>query len=168
VRPTLTVRDALVLRRGERTIEIRHLGRANTRGDLVVHLPRERVVITGDVLVAPVPFSFGSFLGDWVGTLAAVRALPADVIVPGHGMPQRDRAYLDRVSRLLEATLARVRAAVAEGKDLDATRAAVKLDDLKREFAGDDWRRQRAFDAFFVAPAVERAWREARGELGTR
>lgn len=50
VRPTLVAED-FTLHRGKRTIRVRFMGRANTRGDLVVHLPEERIVITGDVLV---------------------------------------------------------------------------------------------------------------------
>jgi cyclase len=38
---TMTVADSLVLRRGERTVVVKHLGRGNTPGDLVVHLPKE-------------------------------------------------------------------------------------------------------------------------------
>jgi cyclase len=163
--PNLTVDREMILYRGARTIEIRFLGRANTRGDLVVVLPQERVVITGDILVNPIPFSFGSYLGDWVKTLAAIKALPVDIIVPGHGRPQHDWTYLDRVSRLIASTVEQTRKAVAEGKDLEATRKAVSLEAFKKEFAGDDVIQNRSFDNFFTTPAVERAWKEARGEI---
>ena len=53
--PTLEVDDRLVLRRGERTIEVLHLGGGHTGADLVVHLPREGVVVAGDLVVWPVP-----------------------------------------------------------------------------------------------------------------
>ena len=169
VLPTLTVADSLVLHRtvggAARTIAIRHLGRGNTRGDVVVHLPRERIVATGDLLVNPVPYAFGSYLAEWTRTLGAVRALGADVLVPGHGTIQRDAAYLDLVVRLLEETAAQARAAVARGLDLEATRKAVALDSLRARFTGGDPARERAFEAYFAQPAVERAWREARGEL---
>ena len=121
--------------------------------------------MTGDILVWPVPFSFGSFLGDWTGTLDKLSALPADVIVPGHGPPQRDRQYLTLVRTLIDTTLAQTKRAVAEGKDLEATRRAMSLDALRRQFTGDDALRIRAFNAFFVTPATQRAWSEARGEL---
>src|SRR5205085_10430337 len=39
--PTLTVEDRLTLHRGNRVIDIRHLGRGHTAGDIVVHLPKE-------------------------------------------------------------------------------------------------------------------------------
>lgn len=163
--PTLTITDGLVLHRGARTIDVRYVGRANTRGDLVVHLPNEKVIITGDLLVGPLPFAFESFLGDWVKALASVRALGATVIVPGHGPVQRDWRYFDQVSALLQSTLSQATAAVAEGKDLEATRRAVKLDSLKQLFVGSSARKSIIFDNVYLTPAVERAWQEARGEL---
>ena len=165
VKPTLTVADSLVLHRGERTIVVRYLGRGNTRGDLTVWLPKERIVATGDLLVHPGPYSFGSYLGEWIKTLGRVRDLPVDVIVPGHGAIQRDRQYLDLVVSLLEYTLAQARDAVAKGLDLEATRRAISFDEFRQRFTGGDPARVRAFNAYFVQPAVERAWREARGEL---
>lgn len=164
LRPTLLVADSLVLWRGDRAVVIRFLGRGNTRGDLTVWLPREQVLVTGDLLVNPVPYSFGSYLSEWVATLTRLRALPARVIVPGHGAIQRDWAYLDLVTELLRSTVAQARGAVERGLDLAATRGAVDLSGLRARFTGGDPLRERAFDAFFITPAVERAWLEARGE----
>lgn len=165
VRPTVLVADSLVLLRGERRIVIRYLGRGNTRGDLSVWLPTERVLITGDLLVGPAPYAFGSYPTEWREVLGKLRTLPAAVIVPGHGPVQRDWAYLDLVREALEAVTTQVRAAVDRGLDLEATRKAVDLGALRERFAKGDARVGRGFDGFFVAPIVERAWREARGEI---
>jgi len=162
--PDFTFTDRLVLHRGSRTIEILWLGRGNTRGDVVVFLPKERIAATGDLFVQPVPFGIGSYYEEWVATLGKVDALAADVLVPGHGLVQRDRTYLRQVRALLVALVEQVRAAVAAGATLEETRDRVKLADWKTKFAGDDLAKQRAFDAFFVAPAVERAWKQAKGE----
>jgi glyoxylase-like metal-dependent hydrolase (beta-lactamase superfamily II) len=165
VLPTRTISDSLVLTRGQRTIVIQYLGRGNTRGDLSVWLPRERVLATGDLLVNPAPYSFGSYLGEWMVTLGRLHQLPAAVIVPGHGAIQRDWAYLDLFVELLGTTLAQAKAAVAKGLDLEATRKAVDLSAYRARFVNGDSAVAAAFDAFYVAPAVERAWLEARGEL---
>jgi cyclase len=165
VPPTLLVSDRLTLHRGARTIDIRFMGRANTRGDLVVHLPEDRVLITGDILVAPIPFAFGSYIGEWIETLAELRRLEVDVIVPGHGAIQRDWSYLDRVSALLDSTLRQTKRSVAAGKDLAGVRQDVTLDSLRVVFSGGDVLRDRSFRNFFATPGVERAFREAKGEL---
>jgi cyclase len=168
VPPTMTVSDRLRLDRGERVIDIRFLGRANSRGDLVVVLPRERIMLTGDLLVAPIPFSFFSYLGDWIETLTAIDSLPADIIIPGHGPVQRDRRYLHLVRSLLQETLSQVRAAAADGGDLTTVRERVNLDAIRRRFTGDDVLLTRTFRAFFFLPATERALAEVRGEIVDR
>lgn len=162
--PDLTLVDSLTLHRGDRTIDIRWLGRGNTRGDVVVFLPREKIVATGDLLVSPVPFGIGSYYEDWIGTLARLDALPADVLFLSHGAPQRDRVYLGQVQGLLRGLVDGVKEAVAGGKRLEETQKAVTLADWKAKFAAGDPVKERAFDAFFVQPAVGRTWRQVKGE----
>src|SRR5580704_17202170 len=83
--PNVAFDDALTIRLGQREVRLLFLGRGNTTGDAVIFVPDARVVMTGDLLVAPTPYSYGSFLTEWVQTLAKLRALGATTIVPGHG-----------------------------------------------------------------------------------
>lgn len=62
-------------------------------------------------------------------------------------------------------SLSQARQAVAQGMDPDATRKAVNVDSLRTLFTGGNSARNPVFDANYTVPAVERAWREARGEL---
>lgn len=162
--PDLTLVDSLTLHRGDRTIEIRWLGLGNTRGDVVVFLPREKIVATGDLLVSPIPFGIGSYYEEWIQTLGKLDALPADVLFLSHGAPQKDREYLRQVQDLLRELVLEVKAAAAAGKSLEETRKAVTLEALKPKFAAGDKAKERAFDAFFVQPAVGRTWRQVTGE----
>jgi glyoxylase-like metal-dependent hydrolase (beta-lactamase superfamily II) len=164
VPPTLTFDERLVLNRGARVIDIRWLGRGNTRGDAVIILPKERIAATGDLMVYPIPFGIGSYYQEWIETLARVDSLDVDTFFFGHGPPQRDRAYLHEVQDLLRALVGEVGEAVAEGATLEEAQARVTLSDWKERMAGGDEEKGRAFDAYFVQPAVERAWRQARGE----
>jgi cyclase len=162
--PDLTFEDHLVLTRGERTIEVRWLGRGNTRGDVVVLLPRERIVATGDLVVSPVPFAFFSYYEEWVATLGKLDALPADVLFLAHGDPQRDRTYLRKVQGLLAALVEQAKAAVAAGLTVEQAKAKITLPEWKARFTGGDELKARAFDSFFLAPAVERAFLQAKGD----
>ncbi|MBL8524461.1 MAG: hypothetical protein JNN20_12290, partial [Betaproteobacteria bacterium] len=162
--PTLTFVDKLVLQRGERRIELLWLGMGNTRGDVVVFLPKERIVATGDLLVLPIPFAFGSYYEEWAATLGRVDALGADLLLPGHGPVQRDREALRAVQAMLQALVREVKAVVADGASLEETRKRVTLADWKEKFAADDKTRQIAFASFVLQAAIERVWRQARGE----
>src|SRR5687768_7181934 len=61
-----SVQDRFDVKLGARDVQVLWLGRANTRGDLVVHVPSARVVATGDLIVHPIPFAFGSYPREWV------------------------------------------------------------------------------------------------------
>jgi len=154
---TITVADSLVLHRGERSIVIKWLGRGNTEGDLVVYLPNERVVATGDLVVSPIPFGFGSFLADWPTTLRALERLDVATIVPGHGNVMTDWSYVDQLIPMFESVWSDVRRAVASGADLEATRKAVNFAPYRDSFARGDARLGRVFDVVFAHPIVEAA-----------
>jgi glyoxylase-like metal-dependent hydrolase (beta-lactamase superfamily II) len=141
--PELTFERELELDLGNRTVRLLHLGRGNTSGDIVVHLPKERIMVAGDLLVYPSPYTIGGFPREWSRTLEAVAALAAETIVPGHGAVlsgETATSYLSRVRDLL-ATFAtvvqdetfrvgndsihleEVKAAVAKHPDIAAQRA---------------------------------------------
>lgn len=166
--PTLLVDDALVLHRGARTIEVRYLGLGNTRGDLVVWLPNEKIVATGDLVVWPTPYGFGSYYSDWDDTLEKLVQLGATTLFLGHGGIQHDYTYVRTLQALMRDTVSRVATEVAKGASLEDVQKNVTLADWKEKLAGDDVPRQRMFDAFWVKPAVERAYRQAKGEPDTQ
>jgi glyoxylase-like metal-dependent hydrolase (beta-lactamase superfamily II)/ketosteroid isomerase-like protein len=104
-----TFKDRLEINLGGREIRILNAGRAVTPGDAFMYLPKERVVVTGDVLVNPISFALSSYPSEWLKALEAIDALDIAVIVPGHGEPLRDK-------RLLHATMEVFRTLLAEGK----------------------------------------------------
>ncbi len=59
---------------------------AHTKGDLLIWLPDDKVLIAGDVLVNRVTPAFrDAEVRHWVETLAALQQYPARTIIPGHG-----------------------------------------------------------------------------------
>ncbi len=108
VLPKRTFADTLTLPDAEAPIELRYLGRANTTGDIVAWLPRQRMLVTGDIVVEPVPFMISVFPSDLVETIGRIRAIPFEVLVPGHGLPQRDRVFLDRITALVRDAVRQV------------------------------------------------------------
>jgi len=96
---------------GNREVQVKFLGRGNTAGDAVAFLPKERIAIVGDILVAPVPYTCSGFPVDWISTLDNLAALQPAIIVPGHGESMHDLAYLHTMHDLLAAVVAQVDAA---------------------------------------------------------
>lgn len=158
VLPTMTFDRSLVLRRGGSEVHLLFLGRGHTDGDVVVYLPRERVLIAGDLLTASVPVMGDSHPYDWIRTLEAVERLDFDVVLSGHGDVIRGketvRLWIDYFRALMEATAA----AAGDGLDLAAARERV-VPLLRERFAA-------RFPAAFPArvPAhVDRAWQVVTG-----
>lgn len=161
--PDVVFDDHLTIHRGSRTIELRHLGRGNTRGDVVVWLPKEKILATGDLVVNPIPFGIGSYYRDWITTLGVLRDIPADILFLSHGDVQRDKAYIDNVRGLLESLVAQVSDEVKRGASLEDVQKKVTLAEWKTRLAGDDTLKQQSFDAYFVRPAVERFYKQETG-----
>ena len=76
--PNVTVDDSMTVDLGGREVQIRHLGRGNTSGDVVVFLPRERIVAAGDLLVYPFPYLIGGYPEAWAQTLTRLEQLDGD------------------------------------------------------------------------------------------
>lgn len=159
-----TVDHERTLDLGGRTVELRHLGRGNTAGDLVAWLPESRTVLTGDLVVHPFPFATQSYITEWAATLRLVDRLDPRVIVPGHGAVQRDRSYLLDLVGVLESIARQARAAWTPGMTADQLREAVNLDDWREKFSRGDAFIRANFDAMMKGPAIDRMWQELSGQ----
>ncbi len=159
--PTTTFDHKLVLERGKRTIEIRHIGSAVTPGDAVVYLPAEGVLIAGDVVDNPVPFAYRSNVKGWIAALDEIKKLNPRTIVPGHGEVMRDMQGVDRLRAMLVSIRDQTNAAVANGDSLQAVQAKVKIDDMRAATVGTNKMLAFLFDDFFLKPAVASAFQEA-------
>jgi cyclase len=110
-------------------VELYHWAPAHTSGDLVVYLPSEKIVFTGDIIATQLPDPLihleknGSSEG-WIATTKGIVGLKADQFVPGHGDVQTKSAVEKRLTDA-EAKRAKIKDLVAQGKSLDEIRTAV-------------------------------------------
>ncbi len=140
----LLVDDSLTIDLGGVSVEVRHFGFAQTDGDLFVYLPEQKVLFTGNPLIAKkpaIPWLLDGRHHESIETMRAVQEfLPADAaVVPGHGLPlSRDDMtfaidYLSTLDRI-------VREAIEEGMTLEETveRTQTTMSDFKG-YALWDW-----------------------------
>lgn len=121
--PTHTFRERMTLWLGEREAQVIHVGRAHTAGDTVVWLPKERVLFAGDTVeFGATPYCGDAHFADWPATIARLRALGAEKMVPGRGralLNAREVAEaLDGTEAFTSSLFALVRDGVAKGADL--------------------------------------------------
>jgi glyoxylase-like metal-dependent hydrolase (beta-lactamase superfamily II) len=165
--PNVTFSDSVTLHFGGREIRVLH-ARAITPGDTYVYLPKEKILITGDILVNPIPFAVGgSYPHEWIETLQNLNKLEIDTIVTGHGEVEHDRSYLERNLTLFQRVLADVKAAKANGLNLD--QAKKELIDKAVTYAADFGLADKDvadFKNYFLLVFVNRAYHELEGPLG--
>ena len=100
--PTTTFKDKMTVFLGNRQIDLMHLGRAHTAGDIVIHVPDQNVMFTGDI----VEYHSACYCGDghfadWGNTLDVIKSYELDAIAPGRGDALIGR---DMVDAAIEAT----------------------------------------------------------------
>jgi len=93
--PSVTVGERMTLYRGDREIRLLYLGRGHTGGDLVVYLPKERVVCSGDLLVNQVANLVDGYVNEWPAALDKLRELDFVDVIPGHGDPFKGKERID-------------------------------------------------------------------------
>jgi cyclase len=144
--PTRAVGDRWVLEMPGIRAELMHVPDAHTDGDLIVWLPKQNVLVSGDVFkTAEHPFFDRGNGGTLDGTIAATQAIleranETTRIVPGHGGPG-DRQQVRTLLAMMTATRARVAALVRQGSSRDQVLALRLLrDDRSVQPGGPDFR----------------------------
>ncbi len=122
--PTTTFNDRMSVYLGERRIDLMHLGRAHTAGDIVVYVPDQNAMFTGDI----VEYHSACYCGDghfhdWPGTLENIRSFHLDAIAPGRGDALMGR---EKVNEAIDNTKDFVRSTY-----LPAARVALRGGSLK-------------------------------------
>ncbi|RVV97531.1 MBL fold metallo-hydrolase [Mesobaculum littorinae] len=129
--PTTTFSDRMSVYLGKRRIDLMKLGRAHTAGDIVIHVPDQNVMFTGDI----VEYHSACYCGDghyadWPATVDRIRAFDLDAIAPGRGdaLVGRDQvnAALDATSDFVTSTFDAVRRVAVRGGSLQDAMAHVR------------------------------------------
>jgi len=132
--PNTVFSRTLTLFRGEREIRLLFLGRGHTTGDIVVHLPRERIIATGDLLQSALPFMGDGYFDEWVATIDEVKKLDFTVVLPGHGAPITDRATIEAFQGYVRDLTAQATTLRKQGLTVDQAAARVDLTAYKQHF----------------------------------
>jgi glyoxylase-like metal-dependent hydrolase (beta-lactamase superfamily II) len=148
---TLTFDHDFSIDLGNREVQVKFLGRGNTAGDAVVYLPKEKIVITGDLVVDPIPYFYDGYPVEWIQTLENLAALDAATIVPGHGTIMHDKTRVYLIRDLIKSAVDQMNEKLRQTgpamfQSLDDVKAAVDLTSFRQRFAGDNKDLGEAFD----------------------
>jgi glyoxylase-like metal-dependent hydrolase (beta-lactamase superfamily II) len=127
---------------------------AHTKGDMLLWLPDDKVLIGGDVLVNTVTPAFrDAEVKLWVQTLVEVQQYPAKTIIPGHGplMTMKDAKAMHKRMADFYAGVEKVyKAGGAEA-------------DVRKQVSLKDWQKFKHFDEQ-MGGNINRTWLEVEAE----
>jgi len=156
--PTLTFDRSLWLHRSP-DISLHYFGPGHTAGDVVLLLPKERLLICGDLFLGPhIPYAADSFPSQWPKTLQQIAQLDFDQVMLGHTPVVRGdqaRAELVRLIAFMADVVTQVTEMVRARKTLESVKAGLDLQKFRGEFA--NWE---THSGIFI----ERAYAEAIGK----
>ena len=143
---------------GNKIVELIEVGPAHTNGDVLVYVPSDKVVFTGDILfIEGHPILWAGPVNNWINACERIISMKVDFVVPGHG-PVTDKRgvravrdyliYIDAESRKrFESGMNALEAA----RDIslesfsswgDEERIAVNVNSLYREYKGQEKREE--------------------------
>jgi glyoxylase-like metal-dependent hydrolase (beta-lactamase superfamily II) len=124
--PNLTLDQRMTLFRGGREIQLLYIGRGHTDTDVVVFLPKERIVCTGDLMESVISYMGDSYPEEWIATLDRLKALDFDTVMPGHGVVFKGKTRIEAFQRYLREVLKQATALKKAGVSAEA--AALRID----------------------------------------
>jgi glyoxylase-like metal-dependent hydrolase (beta-lactamase superfamily II) len=158
--PTESVAERRELSLGGVAIEILHLGRAHTGGDLVVHMPSAGVLFMSEAYLNRVfPAMRSAYPTEWVAMIERAQAMNAGVYVPGHGFVESAAVLREELETYRQAMLA----VVAEATRLHSAGIALDAAIEQADFGSLETWSLRSSQAPI---AVRRVYAELNGELG--
>jgi len=148
--PTKTFSGEMQLQVGGKNVNLTEVGPAHTRGDVLVHVPADRTVFTGDILfIEGTPIMWAGPVANWIRACDLIIEMDAEAIVPGHG-PITDTKGVKKVQEYLNYINQEAQKRFDAGLSVrdaahdislgdyeawgDAERIVVNVDTLYREF----------------------------------
>ncbi len=131
--PTVTLDRKMTLFRGGREIQLLYFGRGHTDTDVVVFLPKEKIVCTGDLMESVISYMGDAYVTEWPATLDRLMTLDFDTVMPGHGVVFKGKGHIAAFQRYLRDLLKQATDLKKAG--VSAADAAPRID--MRAFATD-------------------------------
>jgi len=172
--PSSTFNDSLLLNVGDKEVCLTEVGPAHTKGDILVHVPQDKIVFTGDILfIDGHPIIWEGPVSNWIKACDKILGMELEAIVPGHG-PITDKAGVRRVRDYLSFLFCETEKRFVAGMDAEqaardiafnefsdwseSERVVVNVSTIYRELSGMD----DSGDVIGLFAAMARFWKESR------
>lgn len=118
---------------GDKHVHLIEVGPAHTEGDVLVHVPANRTVYTGDIVfLTNTPVIWAGPHENWIAALDEVLAMDIDTVVPGHG-PITDKKGVAKVKDYIQHVETQSRLRYEAGMKVEEAIQDIALGEF------DDW-----------------------------
>lgn len=129
--PTMTFETEMTIWLGQVEVKLIHLGKGHTKGDIVVWLPQDKILFSGDLVeYGATPYTGDAYLTDWPQTLDRLAAFQPAKVVPGRGdaldTPEKVDAGIAGTRAFIQIMFASVQQSYQAGKNLSDTYIEVR------------------------------------------
>lgn len=124
-----------VVANGSREIQLHHFGRAHTGGDVVVFLPQDKIVFTGDMMLPGLAYMGDGHVDEWPSTLDGLLSLDFDIWLPGHGPVMRSKEPVGHFQAYLRDLWTKASQMHSRGVSADQAAQQIDMSDHSRNFA---------------------------------
>lgn len=115
--PTTAISGPVTYWYGDLEVRLLTPGPAHTAGDIMVYVPRYRLLFAGDIAFFYVaPADFNGYISSWLKVTDQILSMDVDVIVPGHGPIGGKRELAD-----MAGYLRRLQSEIRKGYDAGKT-----------------------------------------------
>ena len=97
-------------------------------------LPKERIVCTGDLMESTVAYMGDAMFDEWITTLDALKKLDFDLVLPGHGVPFKEKAKITGFQGYLKDLMSQVADLRKQGVSADDAARRVDLTSHRTDF----------------------------------
>ena len=104
VPPAAMTGEKQVINLGDMEAHVLFLGRAHTGGDLMVHLPKQKILFMSEAYLNRVfPAMRSAYPSEWVKMIDRALAMDVDIFVPGHGFVETAKASREELVEYQQA-----------------------------------------------------------------
>lgn len=137
--PNITLEEKMTLFQvvadGSREIQLLHFGRAHTGGDVVVYLPQDGIVFTGDMMLPGLAYMGDGHVDEWPDSLEGLKELDFDTWLPGHGPVMRSKEPIENFQAYLRDLWAKTGQMYNEGVSWERAAEQIDMSNHSQNFA---------------------------------
>ena len=120
---------------GSREIQLHHFGRAHTGGDVMVYLPQDKIVFTGDMMLPGLAYMGDGHVDEWPATLDGLLSLDFDTWLPGHGPVMRSKETIGHFQVYLRDLWSKTSQMHSDGVSFERAAQQIDMTNHSQNFA---------------------------------